>query len=422
MLLTMLFILGMNFHVSAIYLQKAVQVSTVSYNQYSGVVLDSETKDPLVFASLAVSGTNINTITNGDGEFLLKIPKTLSNSKVVISFLGYKKVVFNTSDLTEDDNEIFLEAAVTALSEVDVVIPKKAVDFVKESIAKKGENYINDGSIMTGFYRETIKKRRQNVSLSEAVVTIYKQPYTSGKKDAIKLYKSRKSTNYTKLDTVALKLQGGPFAALYLDIMKYPEFIFTDDVLDDYIFTFGKSSSVNGDLIYAVNFKQNPAIDYPLYYGTLYINAQTKALNSAVYHLNIENRKLASEAFVRKKPKNVNVYPTQASYRVDYREVNGRWYYGYSNVQLTFKVNWKNRLFNSVYALSSEMAITDWVTNSLDESVRVRDRLRPTMILADEASGFTDPEFWGEYNVIEPEKSIESAIKKIQKQLKKAKS
>ena len=39
---------------------------------------------------------------------------------------------------------------------------------------------------------------------------------------------------------------------------------------------------------------------------------------------------------------------------------NGKWYYGYSKIQLTFKVNWKRKLFNSVYTLNSEMAITDW--------------------------------------------------------------
>jgi hypothetical protein len=42
--------------------------------------------------------------------------------------------------------------------------------------------------------------------------------------------------------------------------------------------------------------------------------------------------------------------------------------------------------------------------------------------LEDEAIGFSDPDFWGEYNIIEPEKSIESAIKKIQRQLRRSKS
>jgi len=48
--------------------------------------------------------------------------------------------------------------------------------------------------------------------------------------------------------------------------------------------------------------------------------------------------------------------------------------------------------------------------------------MKSTIILNDEALGFADPDFWGEYNIIEPEKSIESAIKKIQRQLRKSKT
>ncbi|HLT52097.1 MAG TPA: hypothetical protein VKZ93_09060, partial [Arenibacter sp.] len=51
---------------------------------------------------------------------------------------------------------------------------------------------------------------------------------------------------------------------------------------------------------------------------------------------------------------------------------------------------------------------------------KYKDRLKTSVILGDEAIGFSDPDFWGEYNIIEPEKSIESAIKKIQRQLKRS--
>ena len=40
--------------------------------------------------------------------------------------------------------------------------------------------------------------------------------------------------------------------------------------------------------------------------------------------------------------------------------------------------------------------------------------------MTDYKSGFSDPDFWGAYNIIEPDKSIELAIEKIQKQLKKS--
>ena len=260
------------------------------------------------------------------------------------------------------------------------------------------------------------------MSLSEAVVNIYKAPYTSSRRDAVKLFKARKSTDYDKLDTVALKLQGGPFNALYVDIMKYPEYIFTEESILDYNFKFDRSTRINDKLIYVVSFKQRPGIADPLYQGKLYIDAEKKILTSAIYSLNITDRNKASALFVRKKPRNAKVYPTEVAYRVDYREKNGRWYYGYSNVLLEFKINWDKRLFNSVYSMTCEMAVTDWEKNVTDQLPKVKDRIRSNIILSDEALGFSDPDFWGEYNIIEPEKSIESAIKKIQKQLKKART
>jgi len=115
------------------------------------------------------------------------------------------------------------------------------------------------------------------------------------------------------------------------------------------------------------------------------------------------------------------IYPIEATYRVDYKNNNGKWYYAYSNIQLAFKVKWKKKLFSSNYTLNIEMAITDWEKNTTG-IIKPKNSLKPTVILGDEASGFLDPEFWGKYNIIEPEKSIESAIKKIAKQLKKFKT
>jgi len=69
--------------------------------------------------------------------------------------------------------------------------------------------------------------------------------------------------------------------------------------------------------------------------------------------------------------------------------------------------------------MTAEMAITDWEKVTKAERPKYRQRIRESIILSDEASGFSDPNFWGEYNIIEPEKSIESAIRKIQRQLRR---
>ena len=180
----------------------------------------------------------------------------------------------------------------------------------------------------------------------------------------MQLYKARKSTDYSRLDTVALKLQGGPFNALLVDIMKYPEYIFTDETIEDYVFNFERSTREDGKLLYVVEFQQKEGILEPMYKGKLYIDADKKVLQSAVYTLNITNKDIASRMFVRRKPRNAKVYPTEVAYRIDYREKNGKWYYGYSNVLLEFKINWDKKLFNSVYSMTCEMAVTDWEKNT----------------------------------------------------------
>lgn len=393
-----------------------------NFSEYSGEILDSDTKKPLVFATLTVENSNVSTITNTEGEFTLKIPNTSKGQNIVISFLGYSTIKMPIADLQNKDNQIFMSESVVKLSEVNISIPKDAEALVRETLRKKGEKYLDDPTVMTAFYRETIKKRNKNVSLSEAVVNIYKSPYSSYKRDELKLYKARKSTDYNKLDTVALKLQGGPFNTLFVDLIKYPDYIFTDESIDYYDFSFDKSTRVNDKLIYVIDFEQKAEIINPYYRGKLYIDAENKILTSAIYSLNITDKQMAAQMFVRKKPKNANVWPTEVAYRVDYREKDNKWYYGYSNVLLEFKIDWDKRLFNSVYSMSCEMAVTDWEKNLTNLQLKSKERIKSSIILTDEAIGFTDPDFWGEYNIIEPEKSIESAIKKIQRQLRKTKT
>ncbi|RKR12225.1 carboxypeptidase-like protein [Maribacter vaceletii] len=397
----------------------AFQEPENNYAEYKGEVLDKSSKKPLIFATLAIEKSNISTVTNTEGEFSLKIPNSTESKNVIVSFLGYKTKIIPLSEFKKNKTKIYLTVSVTELTEVNLSIPKNAEALVRETLKSKGENYFDDPTLMTAFYRETIKKRRKNVSLSEAVVNIYKTPYTSYRNDAVQLYKARKSTDYNKLDTVALKLQGGPFNALYIDIIKYPEYIFSEESLDHYTFSFDSSTRVNDKLIYVINFKQKPHVYSPLYKGKLFIDIENKILTNATYKLNVTNKEAASRMFVRRKPKNANVWPTEVAYRVDYREKDGKWYYGYSNVFLEFKIDWDKRLFNSVYSMTCEMAVTDWEKSTKELLPKPKERIKSSIILSDAAVGFSDPDFWGEYNIIEPEKSIESAIRKIKRQLKR---
>ena len=390
-----------------------------TYSEYKGKVVDAKNNKPLEYVSLNVLETNISVVTNSEGEFLLKVPEEFINSKLVVALLGYTKKVINLNSLSDNVSVIKLDEAYTELSEVNIAAFKDANKLVRKVFAEKSKTIQNRSVYMTAFYRETIKRRSRNVSLTEAIVNILKQPYTSDYRDAVTLGKARKSTDYKRLDTVSVKLQGGPFSTLYLDIMKYPEYIFTEESIETYRFSFDAPSTVNNRNVYVVNFRpKNKTLDLS-YYGKLYIDVETLALVSANYSLDVSNKGRSRNLLVKRKPRDIVVYPLEANYKVDYKQQGGKWYYSYSNLNLRFKVNKKRELFNKVYSLSSEMAVTDWELNTDDLRIKAKDKLRPTVIITDAISGFSDPDFWGEYNLIEPDKSIESAIEKIRKNIKK---
>ena len=270
---------------------KSHQPDTLTYVQYKGSVIDQSSKDPLPFASLSLEGSNIASITNSEGEFSLKVPKTLSDGKVTISFIGYKNKSLDLSQFKPEKTKIELEMLIVALNEIRV-FPKDPELLIRAVMNKRAENYFSDPTTMTTFYRETIKKRKTYVSLSEAVVDVYKQPYMSSRSDVAQLFKARKSTDYTKLDTLTFKLQGGPYTTLYLDIMKNPEMIFTEDMLGNYEFKLENITKINERLIYILTFKQHTHISEPLYFGKLYIDTESLAITSATFNLNVENRKI----------------------------------------------------------------------------------------------------------------------------------
>ncbi|HKJ05850.1 MAG TPA: carboxypeptidase-like regulatory domain-containing protein [Flavobacteriaceae bacterium] len=398
--------------------KNTIEIDTARFTKYKGIVIDSKTKKPLEFATLTINTTNISTITNTQGKFSLKVPKIYTDKSITVSYLGYTSQIIKLKDLDNKKNTIRLETHIEQLSEVNISI-KDAESLLKKVLKSKNDNYFGSPTTMTAFYRETIKKRNTYVSLTEAVVEINKHPYTSGRNDFVKLYKSRKSTNYKKLDTLTLKLRGGPFSTLRLDVMKNPTLLFTDNAFENYNFYFQKSTKIDNKPIYVLRFEQKKKVKDPLFYGKLYIDANTYALTNAEFSLNLKDQKKAAPFFILKKPKKAEVLPIKADYRVDYRVKNGKWYYGYSRIDLGFKIDWDKRWFNSVYYSSMEMAITDWKINENKDFFKPKNRLKRSVIMSDEASGFSDPDFWGEYNVIEPEKPIENAIKKIQRQLKR---
>ena len=65
------------------------------------------------------------------------------------------------------------------------------------------------------------------------------------------------------------------------------------------------------------------------------------------------------------------------------------------------------------------MLVTDWKLNNESNYPDKNNIIKPSIILADSKKGFEDLDFWGRDNIIEPDNSIQNAIKKIQRKLKR---
>jgi hypothetical protein len=390
-----------------------------NYTTIKGKIVDAENGTPLVFATVALKESNVAIVTNIDGEFTLKIGDPSTSKGLEVSFLGYKNKIVLLNDLKDNGfkNIISLEPAPIPIKEI-IVKPLDPSYIVEKAIENIGKNYESVPNLMTAFYRETIRKNRTYVSIGEAVVEIFKAPYANEMRfDGARIYKGRKSSDVEKMDTVLFKLQGGPVSVLQLDIAKNTESILTKEAMEYYNYSLSSVIEIDNKPHWVIDFVQKPSVEIPLFMGSLYIEMESFAITEVEFGFNLSNKEAASSIFIRKKPLGMKITPEVATYRTKYREQNGKWYFAYSRAEVKFKVNWNKKLFNTYYTTMSEIAVTDRTDQEVIKFVN-KDKIKYTDVFSEKVSAFTDEQFWGDYNVIEPDQSIETAIRRLSRKLK----
>ena len=394
----------------------SAHAQTNSVKEITGRVIDQKTREPLALASVRLSDDQSATVTNKEGRFSIKIPVDNPVQELLISFMGYESARLAIND-QPDPLLISLIPSTTILREVTVSVPQDPGVLVLEMLNNRQNQGSPQKSQVITFFREAVRKKSKNLSLAEAIIEVDKQPNSSDKNDVARLIQFRKSTNYKPNDTLAVKLQGGPYNTLFIDIAKYPDIVFDPQAFQAYRFTHAGFTQIDQKLVHIIHFEQKQNVITPLYRGELYITTQGSHLAKAIFEMNVSNQEAAASLFVRKKPARVKLWPTSVNYQVDYSPQGDSWSYQYSKMEMNFTANWKNRLFNTQYQIWAEMAVTDQKTPSLIHSGDRSELIKPSVVLSESTKGFGRPDFWGEYTVIEPDQSIEQAIERIVRQL-----
>lgn len=395
------------------------QADSLAYKPVYGRIIDSRTEKPVVFASVYLEGTNIGTVSNSEGDFILKVPLFIENKTIVISSIGYRNIEMDVYSFSEGKSQaIKLEPGSIPIEQVTIV-NRDARELLYQALGRIRENYSSEPMMVTSFYRETIKQNRSYVGVSEAVLDGYKSAYNSlTDSDRVKIFKGRKSTDVKKMDTIMFKLQGGPRTMFLLDIVKNPLELFEREVMEYYIYQMGGIVNIDDRPAYLIEFSQLPHIEYPLYSGKLFIDVETLGFVAADFSINPAKLDQAAQYLVRKKPAGLNVDLINANYKVNYRHSDGLWHLNHTRTELIMAVRWKKKLFRSTYTTISEMAITDIDPENVVK-YKYRESARHDDVFQEKVSDFEDPDFWGEYNIIQPEVSIQEAIERISRKLKR---
>lgn len=168
----------------------------------SGKVIDNETSEPLVFATIGIKGKPIGTITNSQGEFDFHFPSSYSNDMLSITMLGYDNYDIPVRDvINQGFITVKMEKAVQLLDEVVIRDSLSPGDITTIAINRIEENYPMDAYLMDGFYRDIKKVGGRYVSLLEAAIKIFDRDYRAPRnenrlRERVSLVEIRRSLGY----------------------------------------------------------------------------------------------------------------------------------------------------------------------------------------------------------------------------------
>ena len=385
--------------------------------EITGKVKNNKNKKPLVNADVSIVDTNIGTVTNSDGYFSLKFPAEKISNGLKIDLIGFEAVNIPVPNDEEARKNltIFLKPSGRVLDEV-LVLGGDPKEIIVKALEKIPENYSLQDDIFQGFYRETVQKGNRYISISEAMVDLLKNPYTrrDPRGEKIGIYKGRRLLSPKSSDTLSVKLMDGPLIPINFDAVKNGNHLFTAEEIDNFNFTLLPVTTIDNRPHYSIEFTPRVEFSYPLHSGVFYIDAESFTVSRVEYALDMKNKAKVVQAILQKKPRGLRFNPIEVSGVVTYKTVDGKSYINYISTKIKFKCDWKKHLFSSAYTSVAEMVMVDRKDSPQAKS-QFAESYGRRKIFSDLVDNYWEPDFWKDYNIIEPSESLEKAVKKLRK-------
>lgn len=383
----------------------------------SGKVTDLNGQ-PLAHVSVMVEGTEVQTVTNEDGQFTLKMHEQARRLR--LSHIGYKTRHIALEQGATEQLRIRMQSNTIELSEVLVSV-NDPLSILKAAMARIEKNYPNEPELMRCFYRETARRGSRFISVAEAVTEMYKSDYYYGpERDAVAILKGRRLMSMKARDTLGVKVQGGPVLPLMVDLAKNREYVLNEENIAHYKLSMEVPVKIADRAQYVINMEPEGIQFYPIMKGRVFVDQETLTFTRAELQLDMRDWRAASDYMLVHKPFGLRFRPRELTMTIVYNtDEQGIAHMSYVRNEMRFNCDWKRRLFASPFTTVCEMVVTD--RQQKGDGVK-RPRGRSSFGLRDrfydKVEYFDDPDFWADYNIIEPTESLENAIDKLKKRVR----
>lgn len=389
----------------------------------TGKVTEVGKDQPVPFAHVQLKNRSIGTATNIEGEFVFKLPESLSRDTLVISSIGYQTVEL---PLASAGNSIIvkLQPAVIMLDEVTVKATS-ALSILQKAVAKIPDNYDTSAIQLTAFYRENLGLDTFQLAYTEAVLDIYKIFKTEKTlNDQIRIVKGRKKQIDFGKDAQFYFWMGGisngARGSLSDDFVKYnrSEFLPSNPKNYKYYeFDYVGTIDEGGRNLIVIDIVPKKNSRKALLVMKMFIEEESNAIVRINYHL--------SEAGIRRtgrKDKGLaysimtKIVKARLDYHkfegvVTYKQVDGKWHLNTVTRHWEIFVNSPSRnMVNTQWHADMDFIVTDInrkdvkpVTNNIGDKETPMGRI---------IGNDLDEAFWENYNILKP---VADSVKGIDK-------
>ena len=378
-----------------------------------GVVRDAENGRPLQAVSVSVPGTTISVITNNDGTFVIKTPSPAD--QLDFALMGYRRVRQMTPDNPSKVMSVRMARSSYTLEAANVMTgdPRSIMLLAIHSI---NDNAPENAELFDCFFRETVQKRQRYIYVSEAVTKVFKAPAKNYfLSDRAAVSKSRLLTSPRASDTLGVKVLGGPAMAADLDIVKNRLFLIDENDLDNYTMEMWVPEMIGDRMQFVIRLSPIPSENCARHYGTVYIDRETLAFTRIEMSLDMSDPVLATKAMLVREPSGLRFRPKEMSLVLNYSMDGGKNRLSYLRTCFRFNCDWRKRLIATDYTAVAEMVVTNRQEGGKEMQIPLSDSFRSRDALADKTVYYSDPDFWSDYNIIEPTTSLEHAIGRLKK-------